>query len=166
MKAFTLVIFSTIVLSLLSACSNNSAEHTKEKSHAMAIGTISQQKLLSEYSTFKHSYQAFHLSDSDIALVNTWPSNVHVKVFFGSLCHDSQREVPRFIKLTEQNKQVSYQLIGVDHDKFEPSGSAKNHKITHTATFVVYLNGKEIGRIVERPKVSLVVDISAMLQLN
>ena len=164
MKAFTLVLLSIIVLSLLAACANTGAENTA--SPAIAIGKISQQTLLSKYGTFKESYQAFTLSDSDIALVKSWPSNVRVDVYFGSWCHDSQREVPRFLKLAEQNTQVSYQLIGVDYDKLEPSGSAQNHNIKHTATFVIYQNNEEIGRIVERPTVSLVADISAMLKVD
>ena len=78
-------------------------------------------------------------------------------------CHDSEREVPKFLKITAQASTLTSRLIGLNYDKLEPGGSAKKHDIRYTPTFVVYQNNKEIGRIIERPKVSLTADISAML---
>jgi len=58
---------------------------------------------------------------------------------------------------------VIARLFGLDYTKSEPSGRAKIHDIKYTPTFIVYQNNREIGRIIERPKVSLIADISAML---
>jgi hypothetical protein len=38
------------------------------------------------------------------------------------------------------------------------------NKIKYTPTFIVYQNNQEIGRVIERPKVSLIADINEFIQ--
>ncbi|MBA6389574.1 thioredoxin family protein [Colwellia sp. BRX10-3] len=157
MKKFP-AILSSIILVVLSACANSQVDKT-----AMAIGEVSQQQLMSEHKSFQQSYQTFQLSDNEIAEIKGWPNDLHIEVYFGSWCHDSQREVPRFFKMVAESPTLSNRLIGLDYEKSEPNGSAKKHDIKYTPTFIVYQGDKEIGRIIERPNVSLTADISAML---
>jgi len=53
-------------------------------------------------------------------------------------------------------------LIGLDYRKREPGGRASEFKIRYTPTAVFLRGGVEVGRIVERPKISLRDDITAM----
>ena len=129
----------------------------------MAIGEISQQQLLRDHQSFQQSYQIVKLSGTDVTEINTWPRDLQVEVYFGTWCHDSQREVPKFLKILAESSNISTRLFGLDYAKSEPSGTAKSHDIKYTPTFIIYRNNKEIGRIIERPKVSLIADISAML---
>jgi hypothetical protein len=55
-------------------------------------------------------------------------------------------------------------LLALDYQKSEPNGRAKEANIKYTPTFIISLAEKEIGRIIERPKESLVGDISDMLK--
>jgi len=71
--------------------------------------------------------------------------------------------VPRFLKVLSENADMTSRLIGLDYNKSEPKGTAKIHDIKFTPTFIVYRDNKEIGRIIERPKISLTADISSML---
>ena len=157
MRKFAVTLLS-IMLVVVSGCVNSQVEKAP-----MAIGEISQQQLMANHKLFQQSYQASQLSELEITEINRWPKDLHVEVYFGSWCHDSVREVPRFLKIVAQNPALSNRLIALDYAKSEPSGSAKNQDIKYTPTFVVYQNDKEIGRIIERPKVSLTADISAML---
>ncbi len=158
MRTFAVILLSMIILATVSACANSHVEKA-----SMLSGEVSQQQVLTKHKSFKNSYQAFNVSEGDMAAVNAWPDDLHIDVYFGTWCHDSQREVPRFLKLVAENTQLSTRLIALDYEKSEPNGSAKSHAIKYTPTFVVYQNNKEIGRIVERPKVSIAADISAML---
>jgi len=151
-------VLTSIILVIVSACTNTQAEK-----NSMALGEISQQQLMSNHQSFQKSYQMFNLSDAEVTEVKQWPKDLHVEVYFGSWCHDSEREVPRFLKILAENMSISTRLIGLDYDKSEPNGSAKSHEIKYTPTFIVYQSDKELGRIIERPKVSLIADISAML---
>ena len=152
------VTLSSIMLVIVSGCANSQMEKAP-----MTIGKISQQQLMAKHKIFQQGYQAFQLSALEIAEINRWPKDLHIDVYFGSWCHDSVREVPRFLKIVAQSPTLSNRLIALDYAKSEPSGSAKNQDIKYTPTFIVYQNDKEIGRIIERPKVSLTADISAML---
>jgi thiol-disulfide isomerase/thioredoxin len=158
MRIFAVILVSITMLALVSACANSHVTNA-----TMTVGEVSSQKLINDHESFMQSYQAFELSESDVAEIKAWPNDLHVDVYFGTWCHDSQREVPRFLKIAAENSQFTSRLIGLDYEKSEPSGSAKNLDIKYTPTFVVYQNNKEIGRIVERPKASLAADISAML---
>lgn len=151
------VTLSSIML-VVSSCASSQVEKAP-----MTIGAISQQQLMANHKFFQQSYQASQLSELEIAEINRWPNDLHVDVYFGSWCHDSVREVPRFLKIVAQSPTLSNRLIALDYAKLEPSGLAKNHDIKYTPTFIVYQDDKEIGRIIERPKVSLTADISAML---
>lgn len=158
MRTFAVILLSIAILTLVSACANS-----HETKATMAIGEVNSQRLIGEHESFMRSYQAFQLSASDLANVKAWPKDLHIDVYFGTWCHDSQREVPRFLKIIAASTAISNRLIGIDYEKSEPSGLAKSHDIKYTPTFVVYQNNKEIGRIIERPKVSLAADITAML---
>lgn len=150
------ILLSSIILIAVSACSHIDDSH-------MTIGEVNPQQLMTEHQAFQQSYQQFQLSELDIAVIKTWPSDLHIEVYFGSWCHDSVREVPRFLKIVAENPTISHRLIALNYEKSEPNGSAKKHQIKYTPSFIVYQKDKEIGRIIERPTVSLTTDISAML---
>jgi len=158
MRALLVILLSCLPLILVSACANSHVEKS-----TMAIGVVGQQQLITNHPDFLQSYQAFQLSALEVAEIKSWPSDLHIDIYFGTWCHDSEREVPRFLKMLTANSVLSYRLIALDYNKAEPSGSAQKHAIKYTPTFVVYQNKQEIGRIIERPTVSLTADISAML---
>jgi len=128
-----------------------------------ALGEMSQQELFTQYKGFSTSYQEFEITPKQGEQVKQWPAELKIDVYFGTWCHDSQREVPRLLKILQANNQVDVLLIGLNYQKAEAQGRAQAAKVKYTPTFVVSLDGKEIGRIIERPENSLVDDISAML---
>lgn len=92
-------------------------------------------------------------------------SKYTMKIFFGSWCGDSKRELPRMIKVLEQ---VSFQknnitLIGVEDSlalyKQSPQHEEAGQGIYRVPTFVIYKGDKEIGRIVESPAETLERDL-------
>ena len=84
-----------------------------------------------------------------------------IVVFMGTWCHDSKREVPRMLRILDSagvgTEQIS--LIGVDTNKAEPKGREKLYNLRNTPTLILLKNGKEVGRIIERPNVSLEADL-------
>jgi thiol-disulfide isomerase/thioredoxin len=127
------------------------------------VGEISEQQLLADYETFSKSYHTYEISAEQKIQIKSWPTELTIDVYFGTWCPDSQREVPRLLKALKFNEQVKVSLIALDFKKSDQKGLAKKAGITHTATFVVKLSGKEIGRIVEKPKTDLVAGINIML---
>lgn len=95
--------------------------------------------------------------------------NIQVKVFFGTWCGDSKREVPRFLKLLSaisfpENKVQLFALGGSDSlVKQSPGHEEAGLGIFRVPTFIVYKNGVEINRINEYPVFSLEKDLLAIL---
>lgn len=84
-------------------------------------------------------------------------SKYSMKIFFGSWCGDSQRELPKMMKVLEQLSfpDNSVALIGVDNAspvyKQSPQREEAGQHIYRVPTFIIYKGETEIGRIVESP---------------
>ena len=88
-----------------------------------------------------------------------------VIVLFGTWCHDSEREVPRLLKLLDQSEVdlQSLTLFAVDRNKTDPDGFAARLELQYTPTIIVSEDGREIARIVERPIKGLATDFQGQL---
>ena len=148
-----------VVFSLMLAASAANAGSNDN----LHIGSITSSDLLTQYDDFNEEYLNFSLVEADVKKLNSIGDNIEVKVYFGTWCHDSEREVPRFIKLLSQIQTIKASFYALDKNKSDPQGLAKKSNIKYTPTFVVYRAGKEIGRIIERPEKSIAKDILAML---
>ena len=90
---------------------------------------------------------------------------ITISLVLGSWCHDTHREVPRFIKILDAIS-FPYQHLNMnalDTHKTSPDFDTKAYQITRVPTAIVYRNGKEIGRIIESPKKSLEKDLLKIL---
>ncbi|HLG39395.1 MAG TPA: hypothetical protein VI461_06990 [Chitinophagaceae bacterium] len=95
--------------------------------------------------------------------------NISIKVFFGTWCGDSRREVPRFLKLLSAisfpEKKLELIAVGGRDSlvKQSPQHEEAGHGIFRVPTFIVYKNGIEINRINEFPVFSLEKDMLDIL---
>ena len=121
------------------------------------LGDISQEELLERHQVFKRNYDAYEVT----AGIDGLPANLTVKILFGTWCHDSEREVPRMLKLLAASgvKEENISLISLDIRKEEPEGRAGALDVRFTPTFIFFIGGTELGRIVEQPSKSLLEDI-------
>ena len=121
------------------------------------LGDISQAELLERHEVFKRNYDAYEVT----AGIDGLPPGLKVKILFGTWCHDSEREVPRVLKLLAASgvKEESISLIALDILKKEPTGREKALGVKNTPTFIFFIAGTELGRIVEQPNKSLLEDI-------
>ncbi|NMP30894.1 thioredoxin [Thalassotalea sp. M1531] len=147
--------FALIVVVLgLASCASTS---DKPQDH---IGEISQAQLNKRFLIFNKNYKAFALTKEQIDVVKALPKDLSVDIYFGTWCHDSEREVPRMLKALTHNSSVSINLIALDYQKQDPKGEAIKAGIKFTPTFVIKQKGQEIGRIIERPQIDLIADLA------
>lgn len=117
-----------------------------------ALGPITASQLRSEYADFEQAYQAFSPRQEELQAMQALEGK-SVLVFLGTWCHDSQREVPRLLKLLDESD-VSLsrlELIAVGLDKTDPQGVAKQFNLLYTPTIIVLEQERERYRMVERP---------------
>ena len=124
-------------------------------------GGITTDVLLSDYDKFSEQYKAFTPTAQDIALMQKLKGKELI-VLFGTWCHDSEREVPKLIKLLEESKVklASINYVAVGYDKRDADGIAEANDLQFTPTFIVKKNGKELVRVIEKPTGTLAQDLT------
>ena len=91
------------------------------------------------------------------------------EVFFGTWCPDSQREVPRMVKIFEKTgiDKDQYDLIAVNRFKDLPeaySDRADEIKLDRIPTLIYYKNGKAVNRFVEYAQIDLLSDMVKIVE--
>ena len=84
-----------------------------------------------------------------------------ITVVLGTWCSDSQREIPRFIRIMDELgfEANALNMICVDRAKQTETGSLEELQIERVPTIIFYVQGEELGRIIETPKVTLEADM-------
>ena len=163
---------------MLVSCTSNSQKLNQEVADAgvqpYLLGKIDQIGLSSgTYANwFDKGYQDYQPDDQILARIGEALKSYEIKLFMGTWCGDSRREVPRFYKILDRAKYPMTQLSSValsrsaDLYKQSPDHEEKGLNIHRVPTFIFYKNGKEVNRIVERPVVSLEHDIESIIKGN
>lgn len=110
---------------------------------------------------FESRYEDFITNKEIINNISKHINQLTIKVFMGTWCEDSQREMPKFYKILDETKfDMNYfQLICVDRSKTTEDHLEKNLNIMRVPTIIFYKNNREIGRFVEHPRETLEKDI-------
>lgn len=87
--------------------------------------------------------------------------NFIIELYMGVTCHDSEREIPRLIKILDEINFPDNQLniFLLKRDKTSDYEYEKGKNITNTPTIIFYKDSIEINRIVEFPIETLERDI-------
>jgi thiol-disulfide isomerase/thioredoxin len=149
-----------LLLSFILACQTNTVAQAPED----LVGDVTTQQLFSSYPDFLAEYQAYQPSSAEIFAAQQLKGK-SITVLFGAWCHDSEREVPRLLKLLDAAKlsQLNLQLIAVNHNKQEPTGAYRRLDLRYTPTIILFDGENELGRIIERPNTSLGEDLADLL---
>ena len=106
------------------------------------------------YSKYTPDFQTLNNDFSNLKLFE-------IEIFMNVNCHDSEREVPRLIKILDQLKfsKNNLKIVLLNSEKKSKDGLEINKKITNTPTIIFKKNSVEINRIVEFPVENLEKDI-------
>jgi thiol-disulfide isomerase/thioredoxin len=142
----------------LISCSANEKVENKNKQHR---GSIEIEELFSEYSIFKKGFDDY----VPLELSKLKDDDINVVVFFGTWCHDSKRELPKALKIFNKIgiNDENIELVAVGFDKKEPLGRAAKLNLMYTPTLIFFRGSKEIGRIIEKPVLTLEKDIELII---
>lgn len=133
--------------------------------------TIEQLKADPHGSWFKPAFDQY---TPDTAVVNQLKKEINgnwsIRIFFGSWCGDSKKELPRFLKLLDvisfPRERVT--IIGVGGGdslyKQSPGHEEAGSGIYRVPVFIVYNKEKEVNRINEYPVISLEKDLLSVLR--
>ena len=163
------LVIAIILLQLVISCSTmvNQAVHDKQSNSRMLVGLSNRQELQQDPFSgwFDKEYGAYALNKEAVQGIKNDSKNLSIKLFMGTWCKDSRREVPRIYRILDA---VGFAgphltLINLDREKSSPGEEEIGLNIHHVPTVILYNNGNEIGRIIEYPVQSLEEDMVAIL---
>jgi len=148
---------SQIVMVVALCCSNPLLADNRLQNSSV----ISRQALFLQHPNFQENFDRYEVLDG----VPKIPNDVSVLMFFGTWCHDSQREVPRMLKILETVgfPQAGIKMVTLDFSKNDSLGLAAANDINFTPTFIFFRQQNEVGRIVEKPATTLEEAVSQLL---
>jgi thiol-disulfide isomerase/thioredoxin len=160
------------IIFLIAICVAITTSTNAQLKDRVIYGKCTKDSLLQEpYSKwFQKNYDDYKPNVATLTLLKKQQKkDITFKVFFGSWCGDSKREVPRFMKLINEMgiSESKMQIIALGNSdslqKQSPTGEEKGLGIFRVPVFIVYKNGKEINRINEYPTMSIEKDMLAIL---
>lgn len=102
-----------------------------------------------------------------VEMTEAGSADSRVTVYLGTWCSDSRRELSRFWRaLDDAGGEVAFDLdyVGVNRDKDEPAEALAGLGLQYVPTFVVEIDGVEVGRIVEESPNGIERDLAALLR--
>ncbi len=140
----------------------------EEDGGEMLLGIIDRKGLEGELfdAWFDENYEGHLLDTTAIQAIKPLLKDVSLKVFMGSWCDDSQREVPALFRILDAANYDynNLEMIAVTHDKDTPQGYETDFNIEYVPTIIFYRNGEVLNRIVEYSQITLEKDMLAILQ--
>ena len=91
--------------------------------------------------------------------------DLKILAFMGTWCHDSNREIPRLLRVVEElGIAEQLELYGLDVNKKSQFERENGFDIRKTPTIIFLKDGEEIARILEEPEVSFEKAFEKMLK--
>lgn len=130
----------------------------------LEIGALTEERMLAivpDYAQRRKEYTP------DITVLEMMKSYVRagdrVEVYMGTWCSDSQREVPKFLRIrddlrTQFGVELPATFVAVDRAKQKPEALIAGKRVEKVATFIYYRGDEELGRIVETTQSPLLED--------
>lgn len=128
---------------------------------AILMGFVNQPQIM-KLEDFSNRYKEVKIEQSK--LQNISGKNITIMVVLGTWCEDSVDHVPEFVKISETVNFSSIEWLCVGRKLKDDTGVAKDMDIKKVPTFIFFKEGKEIGRIIEHPKKSMVEDLQEILK--
>ncbi len=136
---------------------------TSNEKYLMSEGEVDIDYLFNSPNTswFQNNYESYILDNlilnEDFSKLNKY----NIEIFMNIKCHDSEREVPRFLKILNSLNfsKENLRIVLLNPDKKTANGLEIGKKITNTPTIIFLKNSNEENRIVEFPYETLEKDI-------
>jgi len=159
MRSILLLLSASVIVPLIAA---GCAHTTATVGEPIERGWINRSVLEGPpHEVFKVGYDTARVQEPIVAMLRSVDAGIKTIVFLGTWCPDSRRNVPHFLKVADEAgiPADSISLYCVDRTKKSDDGLTSTYQIERVPTFIFLKGGKEIGRIVESPELSIEQDM-------
>jgi len=119
--------------------------------HEGRLGNVDESELWDIVPSWKSLMARFQPDPKIVKRLEAVDAPVHLKIYFGTWCGDSKREVPKFLKTLAlaDNQNITAELLMISGDFGEPWDGIRDDRITNVPTIIATSDGEELGRLVE-----------------
>lgn len=138
-----------------------------EEGETVILGAMNRANLNTEefLSWFQLEYNRLEIPTGWVEAHAPLVKNLSFKLFLGTWCGDTQRELGGIFKILDalgvEERQM--EMYGLSEFKDSPLGYEKEYDILNIPTLIFFEDGRELNRIVEFPVESLLEDFSKIL---
>ncbi len=158
-----------LVVTLFSiSCATGAGRVVRVDGERMLIGSISDGQLYRHFPEFKRNKDAYAPDMGVVEEIRAALNDESIVLFLGTWCADSLEVVPKFLRVMDElgDAAPSLTMYATDEAKVEPQPLPRTYGIEFVPTFIVFRDGKELGRIVEHPEASIETNLLAIVERN
>ena len=130
-------------------------------------GPVGREDILAHSPAWQDGVSAYSPDPAAIEKLRGLTSAVRIEVFLATWCRDSVAHVPAFFKVLDlagsSGLEVSY--VALPRAREDRAPYCGDREIERIPTFIVFVGGREAGRIVETPETSVEADLVRILGL-
>jgi thiol-disulfide isomerase/thioredoxin len=131
------------------------------------LGPLSREAILEQHPDWQATAAAYQPKPDCLEKLGALAREVKIEIYLGTWCSDSKAHVSAYFKVLEMADtpllQTAY--IGIPEDKGKRAPYYRGKDILKLPTFLVFVDGREAGRIVETPAKSVEEDLVRILGL-
>ena len=131
------------------------------------VGPTTREAILEHVPAWQDPVAAYQPKPEALDKLRGLGREVRIEVYFGSWCSDSMAHVSAFFKVLDLADTPLLQPVyfGIPEAKDKRAPYTQGRDIVKLPTFLVIVDGREAGRIVETPKKSIEEDLVRILGL-
>jgi thiol-disulfide isomerase/thioredoxin len=164
------LVFLLLIPMMVISQERNKTISDPQYGHEILIGYCDRSALeKGEYGKwFSENYDAYIPDKNIINELKQKQAGIEIFIILGTWCSDSREQVPRFFNILDKIRfdKKSVQMVAVDSNKEAGDIDLKIYDITKVPTFIIYRKGREIGRIIEKPFMTLEKDLLMFFSEN
>lgn len=133
---------------------------------AELLGPLTRESIVKGVPDWEGVASAYIPRPDALQLLKSLGQPVRIEIFLGTWCPDSKAHVGAYFKIMDMadNPLIETLYIGIPKDKSARAKYLPQDKaVEKLPTFLVYRDGREIGRIIETPAKSIEQDLLAIL---
>jgi thiol-disulfide isomerase/thioredoxin len=129
------------------------------------LGPIAWADLVERYPGYARRAAAYRPDAAKVARLAAAKLPAEIVVFFGTWCQICRHELPALVATLDAAKNPNFKLslVAIDENVIEPKDLISQYSVLTTPTTIVTIDGQELGRIEEEPRVSVEADLAGIL---
>jgi hypothetical protein len=155
-RKFPLVVCSLLVLSGVAM------------SQTELVGPVSREEILLKIPEWKPFVETYSPDLDIVGRLQKIHEEIRVEIFLGTWCPDCRQHISAYFKIMDMvaNPLIRTTLTGVSRNREARQKYIAGKNVERVPTIIVSFRGREIGRIVETPEVSVEADLWRILETS